>query len=775
MTRPTPTTVLLIDTLLDAKCFTERAKLVRYAVPPQFHKSGFDRYAHLHNELRDKLEQPYYFYSYDKQGPAIYVLYEPDSQPVEIQLDFMNGVTLGYAVLPVHDVAEFHILVKVLLAAYFQSRRHNEVTSQGSYYVLAKEEYGGSELTCLKIEVKGNVQNREDAAVQAFTVTGSATRFRLWKRDMNIPFRSTKPFFGRLSPKQGQTFLRPIKRNEVSTTDLETFVHYTRKGEHATLPFHDTRKTPASRGYILHTFIKNFIPFLRLYGISARMNERDFSLYRPPAKHSSLSLDELETVYMLDNRLNRNTVPIETYTSLLNETYGEELGIRFEVIESEQVSEATPLLILIDAERADFLEGGRLTGRKDPYPDLYSNPRFLRVPRQSINVNPNKTVGNREAYLEYGLIPIDTPAWDLRIRVSLNELYLKDLMLRAKTVFGRLPFLNALDTDASLQQYAFVRKATVRGHTYRTLLYFEDGAMRFANLLSPVEGQQLYRLLEKYGLDWDEDVIEPFLAKYCREGKTEEDLTDYDFILGPGQVIEIEDTGEQVLYDYDTIEEREEDLVTPYSIEALKLAEHYDDLKRKAFPPLIELEQISSIPPGKRGEGVMKAQKFLEQLRQYDALLDEVARYRTSLTFEELTSGELMEQIAIIFPTMRRGDKFNRSYLKNHLYNRLGMFLAVKGQDVQMFQGIWYDDDRCYMVGSPQGIEWEQPTAHRLRRFDVYRSKDFNTEQWLDTVSVMFVRPKQYTVFPYFFHLLDLYVSTVLLHEDLGETEEEQP
>lgn len=62
-------------------------------------------------------------------------------------------------------------------------------------------------------------------------------------------------------------------------------------------------------------------------------------------------------------------------------------------------------------------------------------------------------------------------------------------------------------------------------------------------------------------------------------------------------------------------------------------------------------------------------------------------------------------------------------------------------------------------------MKYQQPRAHLIRRFDVYHQgeEQFDMQFFLRMLSVQFVRLKQYTVYPYPFHLLDLYVENILL------------
>lgn len=98
------------------------------------------------------------------------------------------------------------------------------------------------------------------------------------------------------------------------------------------------------------------------------------------------------------------------------------------------------------------------------------------------------------------------------------------------------------------------------------------------------------------------------------------------------------------------------------------------------------------------------------------------------------------------------------------------MFLSEKGQDVHLYRGIWHDDTNAFLVGLPTGMNMQgQQRAHLIRRFQIMQgTAHFDKEQLLSTMGVLFVRPKQYTVSPYYFHLIDLYVENVLRYTSSG-------
>jgi len=98
------------------------------------------------------------------------------------------------------------------------------------------------------------------------------------------------------------------------------------------------------------------------------------------------------------------------------------------------------------------------------------------------------------------------------------------------------------------------------------------------------------------------------------------------------------------------------------------------------------------------------------------------------------------------------------------LYQKMGWFSSDKAKELHLYEGIWYDEsDYSYLVGSARPMKPKQPRAHFILRFDVYMGADhFDIQPLLLATSVQFVRLNQYTVYPYAFHLIDLYVENVL-------------
>jgi hypothetical protein len=229
---------------------------------------------------------------------------------------------------------------------------------------------------------------------------------------------------------------------------------------------------------------------------------------------------------------------------------------------------------------------------------------------------------------------------------------------------------------------------------------------------------------------------------------------------------------ERVLYDYNEISRRKQEQRQDYSIATLKLVPHYDTVKQKTMLTFAQLSQQGFLN-GSQGSGSVAARQsltFYKRLLAYDAFLDEVAITHPRLSYQELTSGEWLERIARIFDSRANDEgKYHRRIIAG-IYNKRGMFLSERGDNVQLYQGIWYDDTNAFLVGSPTSMNTQgQDRAHLIRRFQIMQgSSHFDKEQLLTTMGVLFVRPKQYTVSPYYFHLIDLYVENVLRYMSPG-------
>lgn len=522
------------------------------------------------------------------------------------------------------------------------------------------------------------------------------------------------------------------------------------------LPYHDLDHLESSVGKLLYDFIRGFTAHLARYGIDCRSKERHFTEFIPPDKGElQLPLPLLGTIGVFDNRLNRS-LSLQHYLQVFSQWKPE---LRFSEI-ADLSAYTGPALVIQDYNGEDFQPEGVLEHLADPYQALYKAHASL--PKQSINVNRNKSDDcTAETYLDYAALSPGDGDFKLRLEVALAQLYLKDVIYSGRSVQERLP--------AAPTGLVFIRKDRYfpKQPAYETLLSFERDRLRFLDLRDPQQRQQADALLAQLGIDWEE-MYEEMLVQHKKTGGQNEEgkeLLSYDIIVGPGLFIELEDMHERVLYNYDEIMRRKAAVSMARPIEQFKLLPHYNEARNK---PLLSVEELHRLGLLEAGAGATtptesESLQFYRRLAEYDAFLDELQLDYPEISFNNLTEGERLEQIYRIFDFHPdKHGRYTRAQIKA-LYQKRGWFTSEKKRDVHLYEGIWYDAQHCYLVGSSQSMKQQQPRAHLIRRFTIYRGEEhFDIRPLLRATSVQFVRYNQYTVYPYAFHLIDLYVENVL-------------
>jgi len=432
--------------------------------------------------------------------------------------------------------------------------------------------------------------------------------------------------------------------------------------------------------------------------------------------------------------------------------------LTFQTIDAITTDCEVPTLIFEDCEAKAFQEEMPLFGCKDEDPHHVFYRQFPSVTKQFINVNGNepRKGDSPNEYLDY---EFEIPN-EYQVKVSLNQLFLKDLILRGRDVSKRL-------TLAPVPLVFVHRENRGRGNKavrYEVAAYFEGNVIRFLDLNKPIEREAFYEKMDSLGVDWD-DCYDRLLAWYKK--LNDEDLTTYDVAVGPGLFVNIEDTHEALLYEYDEILRRLDEYNQAYALDDLKLAPHYDVVM--GDPALSEsmlwmrgyIQKPKPLAKPKNRKH-RDAVDLYYALQKYDTFLDELKSRYDSITFRDLTGDQiLMERIRTIFDY-----KSGRGL--RELYKAMGRFAGDREGDViPVYQGIWYNpNDLRFVVGNVNSIEPVQARAYPVRQFTVYQGMDnFDILPLLDAMSVKFVRLNQYTVSPYYFHLIDIYIDNVLAHQ----------
>lgn len=753
------TTTLLIQRPENFDVLSKYYRLERYIVPNQFRNQDKHKYDKLHIRIKEQLTYPYVLFEYDKidgsKRVVIYVLYPRKDAVKQVILDFLFDQPVEHREVGFDKLA-FHMLIKLLQTAYVLGQESSEFMAQGKCYIFARQMRGDD--ICLQIEVKGDRSNKETDVIQAFQVAGHATRFILRKEDAKLSDwqKRTWAWYRRI-PRNGQVAYNQLKPQELENFGGQLYWIFRDSKTKPTLDFHHQNRLEYGRGKVLYDFTCNFIKYLSDFDITAQHRWREFREHKTKIE-DALDLARMEKIGIFDNRINKQTIPATDYLTFLQSKYPE---LVIELVDNPTNAGAYPILLLQDGSQEDFSEKGILRGRDDPYQSIYRNPLYRHVPKQSININSNNSAdyNDLELYLDYPSV-FEDENYFLRFDVCLHQLYLKQIVVKDQTAFGLLPGL--VNEDSPLTRYIFVRRKTTNAENHTVALYIKNGLVCFLDLHKPNDKSIFYGLVEDRKIDWDGFLEEITRQKFKNDP---DELVHFDVIISDGVVIEIEDINERVLYDYEEIENRQSEASEARPLDDFRLAKHYDEIKNANMYTRAELDAGGSTNNAKW----QRSKTLLTQFQELDDFLDELAQTRLEISYEDLVSGDRLERIGRIFnlpkPKKESGElsKYNHASFKRY-YQKRNIFLSPKSKGVILYQGIWYDDENCYVVGNPEGMKEKQDKGNVIRRFNVVQgdSAMLNTGLILNTMAVKFVRKNRYTVHSYFYHLIDLFVSEVL-------------
>lgn len=751
------TTTIRIIPPVNFKRLEERYQLVRYVLPePMLYSRDKYKFGRLHNLLKEQIDAPYRSFTHDyldgSRRWAVYVIYPRLKEKAEgLPVIQFEGENLPSRELKFNE-PKLHVLIKLLQVNYFRSSdnaNRDRFVGQDKCYIYARRrsEETSKYHICLEIEMKGDLQDEN-----TFYIYGQARTFAKQEK-VDLNYADLHTYYTLSEIRDGLLMFRQVKRSEVGSVS-NLYERRTFAGSRTTLDFHTQDDVEQSRGYLVDTFIKGFVSYLSQFDFQVKHIQREFQRHdESEVEDFELPIGLLTTVYVYDARF-RDHYDITTYLAEFQKQFD---NLDFQIVDEITPDCSMPVLIFEDCEAKAFQEDMPLHGQYDPHQQLYQDLPL--VAKQFVNVNDNEPEkgGSREDYLDYEM---ELPGEHQR-SMALNQLFLKDLILRERDVTERLPL-------APTNLMFVHRENRGRGQkkqAYEVAAYFEGNIVRFLNLSDRAERTKFYDLVDELGVDWD-NCYEQLRARY-KKNNDGEDLSAYDVIVGPGLFVDIEDAHEALLYEYEEILRRIEEYNQSFPLDELKLAAQYDTLVEDETLSedhllmwgYIQKPKPLSKPKNKKHRAAVE---LYFALQEYDAFLEELKSRYDPITFRTLTGDPtLMDRIRSIF-------SFKTGRGLQDLYKRVGKFSGVREEDViPIYRGIWYiPDDMRYVVGDTYGMNSVQARAHRVRRFAVYQGAEkFDIRSMLDAMSVKFVRLKQYTVYPYYFHLIDLYIDNVLTHQ----------
>lgn len=535
----------------------------RLSEPQDRYRRFADRnfYGRFTNAYKNQFDHPFYYFTFDEPQAALYSLLPNGHQPRPWLYRFGNGTLVQpeeiVGEIISADEAQPHVLLKLMMALCFYQASSNDRdrrVCQSKFYMRVKGKSGDKFFTA--IEIKPSVTDYDKGYLMTLTV--EACTFAKVRSVDDRTHIETNSYY-ELFDSRGQTYLRQIRPELVANFAGDLYKPFSIRGKKAKAVWHTDRANyKESRSYLVRHVQERLMAFMTDYGFRVVVAEE--TMYRQPTLNVPLPLQRLGHIQVYDNRLNTAHVPIATYLSWLNEyqfpTGGGLVALPFELVDIESLNVDQPLLVLQDASavafsREDPANIGLLAaqGIEDPYQILYK--QLPQVVKQTLNVNLNqvedfavaadylrypfttsalrpKTNAFKEASLEEQVAAKQALPLGRNLEVCLSELWLKWVItgkVTCSSSMSCLPYLSQLGDE-----WGFM--------TDNTLLFFDNGAVQFADLNMPEGKKVLKDRFTAYS-----ELRKWYMARTrYNEQRTDTNLPKATFVLVGSAVLELDCT-----------------------------------------------------------------------------------------------------------------------------------------------------------------------------------------------------------------------------------------
>ena len=735
-------------------------KCVSYKIPPYALKWNY-----IHNWYQEITSNPYYLHW---RAARLYVLIPIN---VEVPILSLDNSSLPATAVDMTAESNFHILFKLLLSAYYQ--KHECFISNGDFYLPVR--ISNKSATVLSLEFQES--RHSDNSFFEFVVLNRATTLMRAKKKDIAQANNHSAYYLNVSDR-GRPVFRRVVPARIEDDMIEYGLYYRPKSRviggrqrKTQVPFvaiKSLQHLKQSRTWHVWEFMNDFARYLNdEHSFYAKQKQVAFSQARhikPTDIPRTLQIDMRDTtVVILDDRLRPQAYPeleanhshfstqlfklIQTISPINPEDDPtKDWRPQYQIAHNpNEICEGDMVLRLQDNLAEDFIhevedvDGGSsktvrqglLYAHDDPY-QTYKAELAGKVPTQSLNINsfgfraeddeaekPSTDV----AYMGYPLP--DKDSLELALLTSLYQLHLKSVVHDSATIFDRLPSIKFA------QDRAFMFAGGI--------VFVETTNVRFFQL---TEGKDLdfveQEITRLYNWDLYDEII-PLIQEYAGEepkpesynNETMSRLGKHRVIISRDYVMEIVDSSERMLPRIDLIANRLTVRDTPHPI--------------NDFMPTYAEAEINAV-----------GETFLNAFGNYLADLPNVPiSYATLLK-------------------AHRKDLYKVLGIEKS--NKLDRYLMTRGFDLRSpkstkdaflgYQGIFYFPDTAqYMVGKPLSPKYKMENSFVPRRLIFHQNRDGRglneifTEDVLSLLEVNFVRRKQYTVFPFVFKLVEIWVD----------------
>lgn len=751
-----PTTNFIIDVdKIDTDFLQEKFELLTIEVPTSYRFSPDpNKYAKLHNTYKEQLELPYYFYSYAKPEATIFIVKDKsksNDEPIFLTFEFLKGEKVQAqkrAITELYSKENLHILAKLFLSDCFYNHKKKYRICQGKFYVHSRINRGGNSATVLEISGLNHIGKNEFCFNQKATFMLKADRSKIKPQ-----FISSDIYCELVD---GEIYYRQVKTSYVKkwladkTNTKELWMAFT--GSRTSKPsikwFEAYDNILRCKSTLLQNFQAKLLNHYNktLGSNSSKQQVHNMTQIQPITpfniqgygKGTGLFLNLLGKVGLLDLRLkkdnkNANQIPFQTYIDFFNKHYKySTIKNKFEFIEikKENLREnKNPILVLQDVEKQLFEQEekdnkGKVTKSagflfrtgffNDPKQELYSE-FATEMPLQTININTNDAKDHTiDTYFDYEMLGECLKSFgdtyeEIALNLVIQKKQLKELYKADKKRFG----------EAS-------ENTKERGKHYRKL---KNHFSLVTNKIDVCLNELLLKhyIINQIPIKGNSDNPNYFLPCIIKFPK----LLRYSYMY-------------QNIFMY--VDEQN-------VLRFLNLDNPDEKQKRNNLLKKLEIDWFDF------------DEKFA--IRNYTRRENGENR-----TYKK--NGEIR-------------DKHEEGLKKTHFIFAKGLALAIEDTEERVFhiydpekkgksqrhreqttalQGIFFSREKqIYTVGY-KSLDITADRSVKVRKLHYYQnSENLKIDDLLQTLSVEFVRNKQYTVYPYFFDLLNLYRNDVLQTE----------
>jgi len=720
---PTTNFILHLDKI-DIHNLQEKYFLFTIEVPDSYiYSEDKQKYQKLHNAYKEQLELPYYFFSYAKPKPTIYILVSKESENFpELNFDFLNGGTTVTAqkndIVKLCTSDNIHILGKLFLADYFYNHKKTYRICQGKFYIDSKKQ--GNWATVLEIgvsHIKGTTE---------FVFDQKATfLLKIDKNNVNSQYIKSDVYCELL---QGEKYYRQLKtsfveswqKDKKDTKELWKVVSGSITNKPSIKWFEDYENITRCKSFLLQEFQEKLIKYYnQTLGKGSAESQNHLMTKVEPitqfaikgyGENTGLYLKLLGEIGIYDNRFReietKNQIPFQQFIDFFNAHYAKKYEIKFSEISNEELKTTTKaVLVLQDVEKQLFEDDGFLLGYDDPKKLLYQD-FSEKIAFQTLTINTNKVEEHTaETYFEYNVLDeclkhLGNSFTQIKENLSNEEKAIIELYKKEKAVNGDISdeskerrkqneklkshfsfITNKIDVclNELLLKYYLVNEIPIKGF---------DNPNHSLPCIFKIPDLLNYSYMHKGFLMYaDKNNILRFVDLRNKDGKDKRN--EYLKTLNI-EWFEVEKSFSERNY---TIDKNGQDIINRF---------------------------------GNKTENAIKDTHF-------------VFSNGLALAIEDTEERVL------------------------HKYSREKQGKSQRaGEHKTALEGIYYSEGKqVYTVGE-KSMNMDMDKSVIVRKIHYYQKpENFKLDNLLQTLAVQFVRNQQYTVYPYFFDLLNLYQKDI--------------